>query len=78
LNGATSRHAGNFTPREKAKAELLVPALSRILEEKMLLEQRKEQIELLKSLNVDLASRGAAISPVFLVKIGSDKPGNKP
>jgi DNA-binding CsgD family transcriptional regulator len=77
LSVARSRYAGNFTPREKAKAELMVPILSRVLEEKILLEQRKEQIELLKSLNVDLVSRGMVILNQALEPVYADEEGER-
>jgi DNA-binding CsgD family transcriptional regulator len=77
LSVGRSRHTGNYTSREKAKAELMVPILSRVLEEKMLLEERKGQIELLKSLNVDLVSRGMVILNQALEPVYADEEGER-
>jgi DNA-binding CsgD family transcriptional regulator len=54
-------HAGNFTSRDKAKAQLMVSHLNPILEEKMLLQHIENTNELLESLIVTIPNRGIII-----------------
>jgi DNA-binding CsgD family transcriptional regulator len=55
---ARTRRAGNFSSRDKAKAELLVPYLVRILEEKMLSGQNKCRAEIFESITKNLPFKG--------------------
>jgi DNA-binding CsgD family transcriptional regulator len=54
-------HANNFSSQEKAKADLMVPHLSAILHEKLILRQSEENNKLLKSLIVTIPHRGIMV-----------------
>jgi len=70
---ARPHRMGNFSFREKAKAELLIPYLANILEEKIHLEKLRRRTAILDSVSLDLSYKVVMLLDEYLDPIYVDE-----